>query len=112
MLTVYFAISSDFLSQFGDRLPATTAATARTTTAAAVSTTLLRLGFVDLHWSAIVVDTIKTIYRRMGFRVSAHFDEAETLALAGVTVGDNLAGFHSAELSQFLCQSFLGYGKR
>src|SRR5438105_4434259 len=54
------------------------------------------LGLVDCQRPAFDLLAVERLDGRLGFRVAAHFDEAESFGPAGVTIHDHLGRLHSA----------------
>src|ERR1043166_6394054 len=76
-----------------------TAATTAATTVTTVSTAraiLAGLGFVDGERAPAVLLAVERRDGRLGLGVATHLDEAESLASAGVAIGDDLRALHRA----------------
>ncbi len=65
-------------------------------------------GLIDLHRPAIIVGAVEAIDCRLSFRFTYHFDEAKAPALAGVTIGNQLDGFHGSVCRKFNRKILLG----
>jgi hypothetical protein len=68
----------------------------------------LRPSLVDLECATAEILAIQAVDRSAGFRVGRHLDEAEALALARVTVGNDLDRLDLAELCKLLLQLVFG----
>jgi hypothetical protein len=66
-----------------------------TTTTAATAAVFLRLGFIDGQSATAMFLAVERRDGCLGFIVAAHFDESETLATAGVPIGDDLGALDS-----------------
>src|ERR1019366_7683853 len=95
------------------RLPAvSTSATATAAAAVAISTAsatttatrFTRRGFVNLDVAALELGAVERLDRGGGFAGIRHFDEAETLGLAGELVGDNRDALDGAGLGEEVFQ--------
>src|SRR5262245_43630631 len=80
---------------------AAAAAVAAATAAARPVAFLLRTRFVDRHRTTAVVLTVQLFDRRLRLGIAAHLDEAETLAAAGVAIGDELRGLDRSARGKF-----------
>ncbi len=65
-------------------------------------------GLIDLHRLAIIVGAVEAIDCRLSFRFTHHFDEAKAPALASVTIGNQLDGFHGSVCREFNRKILLG----
>ncbi len=63
---------------------------------------------IDLHRPAIIVGAVEAIDCRLSFRFTHHFDEAKAPALASVTIGNQLDGFHGSVCREFNRKILLG----
>ncbi len=90
----------------GDRLittAATAAATAiTTTTTAAAASIFAGTRFIYRERATVVFFFVQALDRGLRFLIAAHFNEAETLASACVTIGNHLGTVYSAELRKEL----------
>jgi hypothetical protein len=85
---------------------ATAAESAATTTAAAAARAIfLGLGFVHGEGSAAMFLAVEGRDRCLSFIFTAHFDEPEPLASAGVPISDDLSAFDSSMRSKQLFES-------
>src|SRR6266481_1689783 len=80
----------------------TTAAAA--TTAAATGAVFAGLGFIDREGPAVMLLAVKGGDCRLGLGIRAHLNESETLAAAGLAVGNDFGGLHGTVLSEQLLQ--------
>jgi hypothetical protein len=80
-----------------------TASSVSTTTTTAATSLFARLGFVDGQRTTVVIFLVQATDRFIGGIVIPHFNEAETLAAAGVTILNDLSTPHLTELTE---QSF------
>jgi hypothetical protein len=90
---------------------AAAAATAAIAAAAATTTTaalFARAGFVDGQATAIDFFQVESLNGRLSLAIVVHFDEAKSLAAAGVTILDDLSTFHLAVLAKQLFQALAG----
>ena len=83
---------------------AAAAESATTATATATSAVFARAGFVDGQGTAAVFLAVQRCDRRLGFLIGPHFDEAEPLGAAGVSVVNDLGGDNGAVLAKQLLE--------
>ena len=65
-------------------------------------------GLIDLHRPAIIVGAVEAIDCRLSFHFTHHFDEAKAPTSVGVTVGNQLDGFHGSVCREFNRKILLG----
>src|ERR1051326_7367417 len=83
------------------RLPAIAAAATTTTmSAAALFARRHRTGFSNSHIPAAVFRSVEFLNSIRCFLIGGHLDEAETLAAAGVAIGDDLGRLNTSRLSE------------
>ena len=90
-------------SWYSGRLPAVAAAVAAAT---AATSRRLRLGFIDLDFSAIQRGAIQLLDRFLSLTVAGHFNEAKALALASIAIGDHRGGIHISTFTECLAKRF------
>src|SRR5262249_4833032 len=80
-------------------------AAAAAVAAAAAAAILSRLGLINRQSAALDLFAVKRLDGRLGLRVLAARDEAESFRPTGVAVHDDLRRLHSAVRLEELCQS-------
>src|SRR4051812_44788747 len=88
------------------------AATATATTASAVTARFHRSSNVHCNRTSTNLGTIQFLNCCLGFRVVWHFDKAESLGPAGVTVCNQLCAGHLTQRNKHLMQLILRDVKR
>src|SRR5262249_34277961 len=80
------------------------AVTTAAATAAAATSRLARTGLVHGQRAAVVLLTVHAADRRLGFFIAAHFDEAETLAAAGIAIHDHFGALYRSVFTKQLIE--------
>ena len=88
--------------------PSAVAAATATATATAAATIFARAGFIDRQGTAVELLAIHRFDRSLGFLIVRHFDEAETLRSARITVRHDAHAIHGSVRLEQRTQVTLG----